>query len=236
MIRPLDALGRAILQLNDPKVLGVLALSLVLMLLATGPFVAVFLALAWLIEHLVPASLHLPWLGEVSFLGVLTRGLVSRASWVFWTYVMAPVAMAIAGLFLERVVAAVEARHYPQLAPVRMRPFSQSLLYAIRFFGLMLAVSLAALIASLFSGVLAPVVFVLANGYLIAREYFETVALRRLDEASVAAMERRASLPLLLLGSAVALALGLPFVNLLVPLVGIAMFTHVFHALNGEGT
>lgn len=228
------ALKRALLQLGDPRILGVLVIALVLMLLVTGPFVAVFLAIAWLVELITPESLSLPWLGDVTFLGVFTKGLVSKTSWVFWTYVMAPVAGGILGLFLERIVAAVEARHYPALAEVRPRSIGESVFYAIRFFGLMALVSLGALVASFFSGLLAPVVFVAANGYLIAREYFETVGLRRISEADTKALERKNQATLWVLGSVLALAFTVPFVNLLVPIIGVAAFTHVFHALNAE--
>ncbi len=223
---------RALAQLSDARVLGILVTSVLLMLLLTAPFAAVFLAVAWVIEAVTPASVTLPWLGEVSFLGVLTQGLFSRASWVFWTYVMAPVAGGIMGLFLENVVAAVERRHYPALPAVKPRPIASSLFYALRFFALMALVSLAALIVSFFSGPLAPVVFVAANGYLIAREYFETAALRRIDETRARQLERASLGALWLLGCLLALAYTLPFVSLLVPVTGVAAFTHVFHRLN----
>jgi len=229
-----SALRRAALQLADMKILGVLVLALALMLLVTAPFGLVFVGFAWFIELITPASLSLPWLGQVTFLGVLTKGLVSSTSWVFWTYIMAPVATGIIGLFLDRIIGAVEARHYPQLPTIKPMSLAKSIAYALRFFGLMILVSLAALIASLFSGVLAPVVFVLANGYLIAREYFEAVALRRMDETAARAFEARHRPALLALGVLLALALAVPFVNLLVPIIGVAAFTHMFHGLDTD--
>lgn len=227
-------LRRAVLQLADPRVLGVLLVSLALMLLLTAPFALFFVGFAWLIELITPQNLDLPWFGQVSFLGVLTQGLASKASWVFWTYVMSPIAAGIIGLFLERVVAAVEARHYPEIGEVRPRPMAESLFYAVRFFGLMVLVSLAALIASFFSGPLAPAIFVLANGFLIEREYFETVALRRQPEPEVHQLERKHRLTLWLLGSILAIGMTVPFLNLLIPLIGIAAFTHVYHGLGKQ--
>ncbi len=229
------ALGDALRQLPSAAFLKLLAGALAVTLVVTGPFLALFAAIAWLVELLTPASLSLPWLGEVSFLGVFTQGLVSKTAWVFWTYVMAPLAIAVMGLFLESVVEAVEARHYPALAPVRRRPWLRVLGQALWFFLLMLAVSLGALIASLFAGFLAPLVFVAANGYLIGREYYETVALRRLGEAE-ARRRTRQHLPLLwALGAVLAVALNLPWVNLAVPLVGVAAYTHLFHRLEATG-
>lgn len=229
----LPALRMAIAQLTDPRLIKVLVLSLLITFLLVGPFYLVFVLAAWLIELVLPASLSLPWLGEVSFLGVYTVGLVSKASWVFWTYVMAPVALAVIGIFYDMVVDAVEARHYPGLPPVRRRPVLELVGYALRFLALTLGVSLLALIASFFTGFLAPVVFVVANGYLIAREYFETVALRRLTEAETHARARQALPVLWALGAILAVGLTVPYVNLVVPLIGVAAYTHLYH--RGEG-
>ncbi len=225
------ALRDALAQLPSAGFLKVLAGALAVMLVLTGPFLVLFAALAWLIELVAPASLSLPWLGEVGFLGVFTEGLVSKTSWVFWTYVMAPVAIAVMGLFLESVVDAVEARHYPALAKVRHRSLLAMAAYAVKFFAMMLAVSAGALIASLFAGFLAPVVFVAANGYLIGREYYETVALRRVSEREAARLSRR-NLPVLwAMGVILALAMNVPWLNLVVPLVGVAAYTHLYHRL-----
>jgi len=227
-----QALKLALRQLADGRVLGVLVLALIITIALTGPFLLVFVVIAAILDWITPASLTLPWLGEVSFLGVFTDGLVSRTSWVFWTYVMSPVAVAIIGALLDSIVDAVEARHHPGLPKVRRRSLFEVIVYAVRFLALMLGVSLLALIVSLFSGIGAPVVFVLANGYLISREYFETVALRRVDAPSAAALTR-ARLPVLwALGCLLALGLSVPFVNLVVPIVGVAAFTHLFHWLN----
>jgi len=225
------AFRRAVFQLPDPRILGVVVASIAIMVLITAPFAVIFVGLAWVIELITPEHLELPWLGEVGFLGVVTKGLTSQASWVFWTYIMAPLAVAIIGLFLDRIVSAVERRHYPDLPAGVNRCFSQTVFYAMRFFALMMGVNLLALIASLFAGVLAPVVFVAANGYLLAREYFETVAMRRTSMSAMAA-ERRQHFPTLWLsGTLLALGLAVPFVNVLIPVVGAAMFTHLYHRL-----
>ncbi|HHL21465.1 MAG TPA: hypothetical protein ENJ52_08030 [Aliiroseovarius sp.] len=225
------ALMDAIRQLPSPAFLRVLFGTLAITLLVTGPFLLIFAALAWVIELATPASLSIPWLGEVSFLGVFTQGLVSKTSWIFWTYVIAPIVLALIGLFLETIVDAVEARFYPALPRVRARSLAQMAGYAVRFFAMMLAVSLAAFVASFFAGFLAPVLFVAANGYLIGKEYYETVALRRMSEAEAARLTR-ANLPVLwVLGAGLALAMNVPFVNLVVPLIGVAAYTHLYHRL-----
>lgn len=226
-----DALRRALFQLWDPRILGVVVVSLGIMLLITAPFALIFIGVAWLIELITPAHLELPWLGDVGFLGVMTKGLTSQASWVFWTYVMAPLAVAIIGLFLDRIVNAVERRHFPSLPPVANRTMAEMALYALRFFGLMMMVNLGALVASLFAGALAPVVFIAANGFLLAREYYETVAMRRVGIADMAEMRRRNFSTLWVTGALLALGLAVPFLNLLIPVIGAATYTHLFHRL-----
>jgi len=226
-----DALTLAMRQLTDARLIRLLLMALLVTLLITGPFLAVFLAIAAILQWVLPSSLDLPVVGQVGFLGVFTTGLVSKTSWIFWTYVMSPVVVAIIGIFLERIVDAVEAVHYPDLAPVRHQSFAQALGYGLRFLALMLGVSLAALIVSFFSGFFAPLVFIAANGYLIGREYFEVVALRRNGRQQAQILTRDNIVHLFGLGCLLAVFLAVPLVNLLVPIVGVAAYTHLYHRL-----
>ena len=93
----------------------------------------------------------------------------------------------------------------------------------------MLGVSIVAWLCTWITGLSATIVFMVGSGYLIAREYFETVALRRMDEfdAKKAVSD---NLPTLwVAGIVVALGLTVPVLNLIAPLVGAAAFTHLFH-------
>jgi len=227
-----DALLLGIGQLSDLRVIRVFVTVLAVVAVVTAPFALVVVGVAWVIEVLTPAHLSLPWLGEVRFLGLLTAGLGSRASWMFWTYVVAPLVLVAVGMFLDGIVDAVERRHYAGLPQPQRRKPGEVIIYAIRFLGLTASVSLGALIVSLFSGVLAPVVMVAANGYLIAREYFETVAMRRIGQRDARRLGRAHPALLWVLGALVAVGMTLPYVNLLVPVVGIAAFTHIFHSLH----
>ncbi len=229
------ALRLAVGQLNDPRFLGVVLRAVALTLLLSAPFLLILLPIAWLLQVLLPTQISLPWIGQIGFLGVFTQGLLSKTSWVFWTYVMSPLALTIVSFFLDRIVDAVEARHYPALAPPRRMPLGETLLYSLRFLGLTMSISLAALIVSLFSGLLSPVVFVLANGYLMAREYAETVALRRMPARQARQVTNR-DLPILWgTGCLLALLLNIPFLNLVVPVLGVAAFTHLYHRASKAG-
>jgi hypothetical protein len=71
--------------------------------------------------------------------------------------------------------------------------------------------------------------FLAPNGYLLGREYFEVVALRRLDAAARGSVPplRSAGLPR---GFDWGL-LAVPVVNLVAPLIATAFMLHVFEAL-----
>src|ERR1700730_9085143 len=126
--------------------------------------------------------------------------------------------MLILGFFLERVVAAVERRPYPALPPARRIGVREALASALRILGLAVIVNL----------VLLPVYFLPPinlflyyglNGYVVGREYFELVALRRLDGAAARAMWRWHRGRLVLAGVVIVFLLSLPLFNLVAPVV-----------------
>ncbi len=83
----------------------------------------------------------------------------------------------VAGLFLDDVAEAVEKESYPNDPLGRPQPLGRSILASIRFFGVVLAVNLAALFLLLVPGVNI-IIFYVANAYLLSREYFELAAMR----------------------------------------------------------
>ncbi|MDF2766966.1 MAG: hypothetical protein K0S81_3962, partial [Rhodospirillales bacterium] len=76
-----------------------------------------------------------------------------------------------------------------------------------------------------------PMVFYALNGYLLGREYFELVALRRLDENSVRALRRSYQGSILLSGALIAFITTVPLLNLAAPVVATAFMVHLFESL-----
>jgi CysZ protein len=70
---------------------------------------------------------------------------------------------------------------------------------------------------------------------LLGREYFTLVAQRRLPGPEVAALRRRNRLAIWAAGVLMAVPLTLPLANLVVPVLGAATFTHLFHRLAAAG-
>jgi len=106
---------------------------------------------------------------------------------------------------------------------------------SVNFLGVVLAVNLGALFLYPFVGPFTPVLFWAVNGFLLGREYFTLVALRRLPPVEAAALRRRNRLRLWAAGTLMAAPLSIPVVNLVVPVLGVATFTHLFHRLAAAG-
>jgi uncharacterized protein involved in cysteine biosynthesis len=70
-------------------------------------------------------------------------------------------------------------------------------------------------------------VFLGLNGYLLGRQYFEVVALRRLDMAATRTARRRFGGRVFAGGVVIAGLFAVPFVNLLAPVIAIAFMVHL---------
>ena len=224
----LAAFGRALGQLGDGRFLGVFAMGVGLTLaLLFGLHVLVVLAVGWA----VPDVVTLPFVGEVPWIGTLL-GVASLLLMLgLSVFLMVPVASAFVGLFLDRIADAVEARHYPALPPARRVPLAEALVDSLNFLGVVVGVNALALIAYFLVGPFGPILFWFVNGWLLGREYFTLVALRRMDRATARALRRRHSGTILAAGVLMAAPLSIPVVNLAIPVLGVATFTHLFHRL-----
>lgn len=220
--------ARALGQMGDPRFRAVLWRALLVVLVALA---AVFAAVTFGLGRVLPETVTLPWLGEVGFVDALLSWAALGLMLALSVVLMVPATAAAAGFFLDDVAAAVEARHYPGLPPAVSPGLARQAWDAARFLALVLAANAAALVVYVAVPPLAPVVFWLVNGFLLGREYFALVALRRLAPADADRLRRRRAGRIWLAGVAMALPLSLPIVNLFVPIFGVAVFTHQFHRL-----
>ncbi|MCU0906083.1 MAG: EI24 domain-containing protein [Rhodobacteraceae bacterium] len=224
----LSDISRTLGQIGDRRFVGVLALGLALTVaLLVGVAAAVF----WAVGLVVPPTFTLPWLGEITWAADVLSWAGAGLILVLSPFLMVPVTGAFTGLFLDKVADAVEARHYPGLPPAPGTPLAAGLADAAGFLGLVLIVNLIALVIYLLAAPVAPVIFWLVNGFLLGREYLTMVALRRMNRRMARDLWRRNVGTATLMGGLAALALSVPVVNLLVPVVAAAAFTHTFHRL-----
>jgi len=217
---------RGIGQIPDPRFRRVLAygLGLTVALLA-----GLYIAVVWLVGMLFPDTVTLPFIGEVTWLHSLAEGGSLVLAIFVSSFLMFPVASAFIGLFLDQIADAVEEEHYPHLGPAKSLSFLEQVTDALGFFGVMIAANLLALVLYLLMPPLAPFIFWGMNGFLLGREYFQLVAIRRLGPEGARQLRRRFALPIWILGALLAVPLSIPIVNLFVPIVGAAAFTHYFH-------
>lgn len=220
----------AVGQMGDPRFRWVLiqGVGLTLALLFAAYFL-IFQGVQWLL----PECFGLPWVGEVCIIeAILSWGSVLLML-VLSVFLMVPVASAFTGIFLDDVMDAVEEKHYPSLPPAPRVPLGETLREAMGFLGVIIVANIAALV--LYVTPLAPFVFYGLNGFLLGREYYRMIAVRRLGRAAAKSAYRKNFGTVWLAGALMAVPLTVPLVNLLVPILGVATFTHLFHRLEGRG-
>lgn len=221
--------ARAVAQLGDRRFIGVLLTGVGLTLALLIGFYALFVLL---IGWLLPDAFTLPWIGQITWVdnaltiaGIPLMILLSAV-------LMVPVASAFTGLFLDKIAAAVEAKHYPTLPPARHITILEGLGDGLRFLGLLIAVNAVAMVAYIALTPIAPFLFWVVNGILLGREYAQVVALRRQDTQGAAQFRRQNRFGIFAAGVLMAVPLTIPVVNLLVPILGAATFTHLYHRLS----
>ena len=221
----LKALG----QTGDGRFLRVMALGV---LLALALLFAIYAGLITVVDLFVPGSISIPFIGEIGGISTLFGWGSLLLVLVLSVFMMMPVASAFTAFFLDEVADAVEDRHYPGLPPAQSMGFIDTLADTAGFLALLLVVNLLSLLLWPFAGPLMPVLSWAINGYLLGREYFTLVAARRLGRAGAMALRQRHAGQVWLAGALMAAPLSFPLVNLLVPVLGVATFTHMFHRLS----
>lgn len=221
--------ARALSQFMDPRFRRVVFLG---MLLALALLVAVYALLVLALQWFDPGSVDLFVIGPIDGLGTLMSLGSIFFVLILSVYLMIPTAAAFSGLFLEDVADAVEDRFYGSLPPVAPRSFATGLIEVINFTGLFIALNAVVLLALTLGPLYVPIYWA-ANGWLLGREYFNLVALRRMAPDQAAALRRKHRGQIWLAGTLMAAPLSIPLLNLVIPVLGIATFTHLFHRLQG---
>lgn len=216
----IQALFRAVAALSEPPLRRVIGLSLALAVLT---FAVLWLGIAVLLyETSLFAWRPLDWL-----LDLLGGALVLLLSWLLFPSVVT----LVTGFFLDRVAAAVEALEYPGQPPPRTQPIAEMLKASGRLMLLTLLLNLLALPLYLFLPGINVFLFLALNGYLLGREYFEVVALRRLEPQPARALRHRFGGRVFLGGVLIAGLFALPLVNLVAPVIATAFMVHLFEGL-----
>lgn len=227
----LNDLSRALGQLRDPRVMKLLILSLVFAAMLLGLIIA---AVLW---ALTSYDMGTGGLFGWSLLDSAVQWLIDSAAVALAVLIglmlFPAAAIGLQSIFLDGVAEAVEAKYYPTLPPGRSQRIGEIVATAIRLtlviLGLNLLLLFVWLILLLIATPLAPIPFYLVNGYLLGREYFELIALRRMGPEAANVLRRRKLGWNMMDGVVLTLLFTIPILNLAGPIIAAAYMTHRFH-------
>lgn len=217
-----DAALAALREILSPPFRTVLFKSLGMTLL--------FLALAWAgLDKLALSyiAVNYPWL-QVALTYATGVGL-----FLFLAFFIGPISMLVVGLFLDDLADVVEADLYPPDQRGRAIPVSDAIMMGVRFAAVSAGVNILALFLLLIPGINA-IAFLLANAYLLGREYFLFAATRFRTLPEAMALRRRYAPQLFLAGLFVAAFVMTPGLNVLTPLFGVAFMSRIHKMLSPE--
>ncbi|TCL08845.1 uncharacterized protein involved in cysteine biosynthesis [Shimia isoporae] len=204
-------------------------------------FKGIGLTFALLVAAYAGFLILLNWLGAAMWV----QELLGNISWVgdlfTWTsfflmvalsvFLMVPVASAITSMFLDEVAEAVEERHYPHIPKVPPVPFAEGLKDTVNFLGVLIFANIVALIVYALFPPFALFIFWGMNGFLLGREYFTLAAMRHLGRDGAKQLRKKHGGTIWLAGTLMAMPLSIPLINLVIPILGAATFTHLYHRL-----
>lgn len=208
-------MSRALAQLTDPALFGVLWRSVLFSALF---FIVILICTVGTVHHLAAGHGVVAWILDA--LGSIAATIL--AMWLFL-----PVAATIGSLYFERIARAVERQFYPSLPPPQYAPVLDqvwvSISVGLRVLGLNILALLAAVI---FPGLGIPIGWLVAS-WAMGKGLFLAVAMRRLSRPDAEALYRAVRPVALAQGAAMAAAAYVPLLNLLIPVVGTAAMVHV---------
>lgn len=222
----LNAISKTLDQLSDPVFIRVLLTALLGGVVLMGVLSVGFL---WLDPFSALPSL--PYVDDDGYLASLSTGLGLVLMWYF----LYPVCLiSVMSAMTDTVADAVEDAHYPSQKGPISPSFVAGLISGLKLLFVVIVANLLALIPYLFlliftAGVGTAVLFVVINGYLFGREYFETVTHRHMPPREARFARKRRQGTIILAGALISGLLFVPLVNILTPILAAAFMTHIVH-------
>ncbi|MGG7567622.1 EI24 domain-containing protein [Rhodovulum sp. DZ06] len=219
---------KAVGQLGDPRFRKVFGISIALTLLLLAGLYAAW----WWLSGGIDAAEGTTLLGfQLGFLDTVLEVLARIGGVIVLFFLMMPVASLFIGLFLEEIADAVEARHYPDARGTRKIGWAEMAWDGVLFTLTLIGVNLLALILYVIFLPAGPFIFLAVNGWLLGRQYFELVAARHVGFKEARVLRKRFQAPVFIAGVLMAAPLSIPIVGLVVPVLGVATFTHMHQRL-----
>ena len=225
----LRILLRATGDLADRAILKILLRSLLITLVLFG---LSGLALGWALAGTDPCG----WIDAEGscVLGRSTGGLGAAMVTLLAAWLLFPaVAVGVITAFSDRIVARVEAIHYPAaMSAARDVGLLDGAMLGLKSTARLILYNLVALplyLLLLLTGIGTVIAFLLVNGLAIGRDFGEMVAARHGDRASRRAWIGATRGDRAMIGILIAAIFLIPILNLVAPILGAAMATHLYH-------
>lgn len=217
----------ALSDLADGRIIGLLARSVLVTLLI---FLLLGIAIGWALAGSDPCAMF----GDMECaLDATASGISAVLLTLLGLWFLFPaVALGVMCAYVDRIAAIIEARHYPiDAARARKAGIGGAALLGLRSAGRVLLYNVVALpfyILLLVTGIGPLILFVLVNGAAFGRDLGEMVAGRHADRAGRRIWLRESRASRMLIGSFVTTLFLVPFANLIAPVLGVAMTTHLY--------
>lgn len=230
----LSAFGKALEQLPDPRFLKVVLMGIIG---AVATMIVLWSVVGWSLQQVAWTEIWLlgdviAWMGEWAD-DVAWLSFALGAGGLTW--LLFPVtAVAVVSLFLDSVCEAVEAKHYPERKTPLSVPLLESVYNALKFLGITVLVNLIALPIYLLLLLLfgtGAFLFLIVNGYLVGREFFDLVAARRMPLRPAQRLRKAYSAKFIVFGILSVFLMSIPVVNLVAPVLVAAAMVHLYETL-----
>jgi len=167
--------------------------------------------------------------GELSSAGFWLVGTIA-------SYLLFPgVVTMVMGVLTDKIAGAVEEEYYPNRLGDRQVPYGDLVISAAKLTLIMLMINLLFFIPYVIlffmGGFGFILLFVAVNGFLLGREYFEMVALRHMSRREMNIFRQDNGGAIFVGGALTAAMFMVPFLNILAPIIGAAVMTHIFQQL-----
>lgn len=246
MTNLIKSIEHSLSQLFDSAFLKVFILGMITTLAA---LVAAYFAGKQLIPYL-PGEQMFEWQWLQDIVDGIRSWLVEFLLIFAVMFFFAPISMVFMTLYLDDIVDAVEDKHYSFRLAGKRLGLGRLAYLGVRLAFMMLLLNILVIpfyVIFFWTGFIPLVIFYGLNSYLLGWGYYEMVAVRHLGVRKAGRHRKSIRGQVLFGGLVITLLYSVPFVNLVAPILGAAMLTHLFHlsmterdemeavALRGEG-
>ncbi len=222
----LNHITRALAQFTIPGTWGVVLKAIALTVLV---FAGLFMGAQWSFG-LIPEVTWSLWgmgFGWVNNVVAFIGGLGVIVALIF---LLLPVSALVLGFFVEELANKVEERWYNGTGRLREPSIAEMISVLTRFFLSVIFLNILFLPFYFLPG-FNVVIYLVLNGFLVGREFFEMVALRHKTPKEVKKLRRKNGFTIFLGGVVTTLALSIPVVNFVAPVFGAALMVHIYKEL-----